>query len=842
MELIRDPEWQLAFDFVQYTGRHIFLTGRAGTGKTTFLHTLKKNAPKRMVVVAPTGVAAINAGGVTIHSFFQLPFGPMVPGAERREEPSGRGGAKKEAGVFNKVSREKINIIRSLDLLVIDEVSMVRADLLDAIDGVLRRYRHSQTPFGGVQLLMIGDLQQLAPVIRQEDWEILQPYYDTGFFFGSQALRKTSYITIELNRVFRQRDQDFIGLLNRVRDNRVDEHLLEALNSRVDRSFRPDDKDGYITLTTHNAQAKELNDRKLAELKGKTYVFSAEITGDFPAYAYPTDQELLLKEGAQVMFVKNDPSPEKRFYNGKIGRITEIGEEEILVHCEGEEEEISVTTLEWQNMKYTIDPESREIEEQQVGSFIQVPLRLAWAITIHKSQGLTFDRVIIDAQAAFAHGQVYVALSRCRTLGGLVLCTPVIRPGIISDQSVREFSEQVTASVPGPDDLDRARREYRASLLTGLFDFTALLAAVRRCRRVAMEHEAALTGQPVLFFKEMEERAETEIGNVARRFGDQLRQLLEAAGNDAHYEPLQERVRAAAAYFAEKCARLFGDTDPEERFDSDNKAVLKAFSLETGRLQDECREKLACLQACTEGFDTGRFLRARALAALEPVRAKKRGAKDRLPDAGPADARLAATLKSWRVALAKQSGIPAYMVLSVKAIEGIAAHRPMDYATLLKIKGIGKKKVQQYGREILEMVWLNAGRDPSVLGAAELPMEEKAAKRKSGKEKKAEEGGGKAGKGDSVELTYKLFREGMKPEEIAGVRNLVAGTVYAHLQKLVGEGRISAEEVLGEARTRSLERWFRAHPGVPLKEAKEQLGRDTGYEELRIVLAGMERK
>ena len=841
MELIRDPEWQLAFDFVQYTNRHIFLTGRAGTGKTTFLHALKELMPKRMVVLAPTGVAAINAGGVTIHSFFQLPFGPLVPGADRKEFHGGENSGR-DAGAFVKMSREKVRIIRSLDLLVIDEVSMVRADLLDAIDSALRKYRYNSLPFGGVQLLMIGDLQQLAPVIRQEEWELLSTFYDTGFFFGSQALRKTSYISIELTHVFRQSDTSFIDLLNRVRDNQVDQNLLQALNSRVDTSFHPSDQEGYITLTTHNAQAKTLNDNKLDQLKSKEVIFRARIEGDFPEYSYPTEPDLVLKEGAQVMFVKNDPSPEKQFYNGKIGRITGIGEDEILVFCEGDDEEISVVPLEWQNMKYTIDPETHEIEEKQTGSFIQIPLRLAWAITIHKSQGLTFDKVIIDARSAFAHGQVYVALSRCRTLEGLVLSSPVIQPGIINDSSVRQFTDRLSASVPGRDDLRKARKEYEASLLQELFDFRFFQAAIRRCRKLVTEHESIITGNPVKVFTTMESRAEEELKKVADKFAVQLKSLLTVSDDVEGNEALQERVKAAAAYFEERTASIIQLYEGAGAFDSDNRAVYKSLEQEITRLQDQGREKLACLHSCRDGFDVKRFLKARALAAIEPAKTRKKR-REELPEGLSPDKNLISAKKSWRDSHSYASGVPVYMVLSVKAIEGISAHQPTDYNTLLKIKGIGKKTVMQYGREILEIVYEHTGRDVAELAEPELYLLEKKGKQLTadGGEERRErrERKPKQVKGDSVRETGRLLREGLSPEEIIRVRKLTQGTVFSHFCSLVRRGELHAEDVIGEEKKEFLEQWFIRHPGIPLKEAKEHLGKEVSYDEMRLVKAGM---
>ena len=418
METVTNQDLQLAFDFVKYTNRNIFLTGKAGTGKTTFLHDLKKSSPKRMIVVAPTGVAAINAGGVTIHSFFQLPFHPYIPSFYLPENNPGKQPEQKDFTGY-KMSREKINIIKSLDLLIIDEISMVRADTLDAVDYALRRYKIHYLPFGGVQLLMIGDLQQLAPVVKDEDREIINKYYDSSFFFGSRALCSTDYVTIELKHIYRQNDQVFINLLNKVRDNHVDSDVLSELNKRYIPDFDPDSDGGYITLTTHNYQAQMLNDSKLEKLPGRPHSFKATIKDEFPEFSYPTASELILKEGAQVMFVKNDISRDKLFFNGKIGKVETFEDDIIVVKCPDDDFPIRVEMAEWQNMKYTLDEETKEIQETVIGTFTQYPLKLAWAITIHKSQGLTFDRAVIDACAAFAHGQVYVALSRCRTLNGL---------------------------------------------------------------------------------------------------------------------------------------------------------------------------------------------------------------------------------------------------------------------------------------------------------------------------------------------------------------------------------------------------------------------------------------
>ena len=459
---VRNNELRTAWDFVEHTGRSIFLTGKAGTGKTTFLKTVVEHSRKRLIVVAPTGVAAINAGGVTIHSFFQLPFSPYVPNATIKSK-------------FD-FGREKRRIIASLDLLIIDEVSMVRSDLLDAMDSVLRRFRDHSKPFGGVQLLMIGDLQQLAPVVTAEDEQMLRPYYTTPFFFGSKALAQIDYVTIELSRVFRQQDDTFISLLNAIRDGHPDPSVLDRLNQRYQRNFIPRPEDGYIRLTTHNYRADRYNDSELQKLSTSVFNYQAHIEGTFPELSYPTSETLELKEGAQVMFVKNDPTGQQRYYNGRIGRVTRLTQSSVSVLCQGDTAPIDVEPLEWENAQYKLNEQTREIETHRIGTFRQYPLRLAWAITIHKSQGLTFERAVIDAGMSFAAGQVYVALSRCRTLEGLVLSSPIPQNAIINDNDVDAYI------VRQNDDARRSigmlpvlKQEYHRQLLLELFDFRDLL-------------------------------------------------------------------------------------------------------------------------------------------------------------------------------------------------------------------------------------------------------------------------------------------------------------------------------------------------------------------------------
>jgi len=558
-----NPQIELAFNYVCYTNKHIFLTGKAGTGKTTFLQRIRREANKRLAVVAPTGVAAINAQGVTIHSLFQLPFGPIVPGQASDEMKKKRFSAK------------KIKLIKSLDLLVIDEISMVRADVLDAIDAVLRRYRDRFKIFGGVQLLMIGDLHQLPPVVKPQEWELLRPHYDTAYFFGSQALKQTDAVTIELQHIYRQSDTTFIDLLNQVRGNNMTDEVLEKLNSRYQQSFQPADDEGYITLTSHNASAQKINAEKLKSIEGKSHSFKAAIKDNFPAHAYPTEVDLEFKVGAQVMFVKNDISHEKLFYNGKIGRITKIDFDEIYVRCPGDNFDITVLRVEWKNMKYSINEKTKEVTEETLGTFTQHPLKLAWAITIHKSQGLTFEKVIIDAEAAFAHGQVYVALSRCKSFEGIVLRSKIASTSVKTDAIVRNYTETSQKNQPGPIQLKQAKKEYQQELLRDLFNFKKLKNCFDQFRRVILENESALQGSMEAESAIVQKQARDQVLPYGGKFIRQLEAYFQQDDLPQYNEALIERLRQACDYFLPKIQDDLLPAVNAMQILTDNKAIEK---------------------------------------------------------------------------------------------------------------------------------------------------------------------------------------------------------------------------------------------------------------------------
>ncbi len=694
MDVPSNPELKLAYDFVEYTDRNVFLTGKAGTGKTTFLHNLKKSTHKRMIVTAPTGVAAINAGGVTLHSFFQLPFGPAIPGSAPHGSPN-----------QYKFSREKTNVVRSLDLLVIDEISMVRADLLDGVDGVLRRCRRSDLPFGGVQLLMIGDLQQLSPVVKEDDEAVLREFYDSMYFFGCRALSLSELVVIELKHIYRQSDTRFIELLNRVRDNQLDQASLQELNSRYRKDFRPDDHEGCITLSTHNRTADAINEARLRGLPDKPHSFRAKIEGDFPEYSYPTLPALTLKKGAQVMFVKNDPSSEKLYFNGKIGRITRIGDRSVSVKCPGDDAEITAEAAIWENIKYRIEPTTMEIARDKVGSFEQFPLKPAWAITIHKSQGLTFERAVIDAAAAFAHGQVYVALSRCKTFEGLVLSSPIPAHAVKTDGAVSRFIDETSENPLSLEKLAAAKILYQQRLLTECFDFARLRSLLGRFMQVLRLNAGSLSVSGAGDLHALKDKAEAEIFVVGEKF---LRQLSGLFSEDKLPEAdpaVLERATKAGIYFEEKLDAIPGNLLTTIRIDTDNKGTAKIAGDALSELKKETAVKLAAVKSCKSGFSPAGYLRALSSAQMEFKPDKEKKSKTTEYTASEiGHPELLQALKEWRAARAAEAAVPNYQILHQSVLIQIAAALPERPADLRSIRGIGKRLLEKYGKDLLALV------------------------------------------------------------------------------------------------------------------------------------------
>lgn len=614
----KNPELRRAWDFVEHTGTSIFLTGKAGTGKTTFLRTIVEKSTKQMIVVAPTGVAAINAGGVTIHSFFQLDLAPHIPGSKVNES--------------NKFSKEKRKIIASMDLLIIDEISMVRCDLLDAIDSVLRRFRDRYKPFGGVQLLMIGDLAQLTPVVTPEDDVILSQYYDTPYFFGSKALQQINYVTIQLKKIYRQADSTFVDLLNHIREGHPTADDLDTLNKRYNPEFMPKTEEGYIRLTTHNSTADDYNNRAMQSLNSEPFTYEAEVDGAFPEYAYPTAFYLTLKVGAQVMFIKNDING--KYYNGKIGHVVALDKKEITVRCIGEDEDINVGPQEWENAKYSVNPDTHEIETDIQGVFRQYPLRLAWAITIHKSQGLTFDRAIIDAGHSFAPGQVYVALSRCRSLDGIVIVSKITDSAIINDMRVDNYiAKQEADAELSIMQLPQLKQDYYRQLMIELFDFRNLQSTEDHLLRLMLEFFSGTNASLAQLHRQTAAELKEKVTDVAMKW---IYQIASCSNDQLNAPAFLERIKRSAEYFSiniknvlKKAIELTPDVQ------SNNKQAMQRLKDTYSDLAHLYRFHRLLLDAIAEkGFSATTYLKEKQhslVIAIDGEQAPSRKKKERAP-------------------------------------------------------------------------------------------------------------------------------------------------------------------------------------------------------------------
>ena len=796
-----NKEMQLAKKLIETTNENIFLTGNAGTGKTTFLNLLRTQTAKRMVVLAPTGVAAINAKGQTIHSFFQLPFTPFLPEY------------KKEKG---QIKKDKINIFRTIDLLVIDEISMVRADLLDAIDDRLREYRKQKySPFGGVQCLFIGDLQQLPPVVRDEDWALMQKHYSTPFFFSSKALQESSYVTIELKKIYRQADEKFISILNEVRNNHLSMESLNELNKHYLPEYEP--KEGEIFLTTHNKIADAFNEKKLNELEEESNIYNAIIKDRFPESMYPVEESLELKIGAQVMFTRNNR--EANYYNGKIGTIIDLSEHKITIKCKEDAFPIVAERETWENTEIKIDKESKDQYEEVVGSFSQFPLRLAWAITIHKSQGLTFDRAIIDAIASFSHGQVYVALSRCKSLDGMVLKSPIKLESIITDLNVTRYMQYEGERAANIEEaLPQLQKRYMIVLLNEMFDFTDIHQIFGRVFNMAQTGNQLNTQMPKLCELISAEyySMTTDIVDVANKFRNQYTALVDAASNIYTDEHLQQRIKAAVGYFLGKLADIDIDIYNED-IELDNRSVEDAYNAQTAEFVKLVRIKTALLSAFKEQpFTTTSFLEARAKATLDIEMGKLERTKADMTVAG-VDPVLQHRLTIWRSD--KADGGPLAYVMSMKTLQEIAARLPKSTEDMKTIPGLGTKRITKYGDEIVKIVrqFIADKRDDK------LTDEEKELMTKASSKKTKSSKSSKSSEPDTYQKTLILFKEGKSIQEIVDERALSLGTIENHLTKLVYNCELKAEDVINESHLNMIDKILSKKTEISIHDLRKEI-------------------
>ena len=739
----KDSRFLLAERYIQETGISVFLTGKAGTGKTTFLKHIVAGCSKRLAVVAPTGVAAVNAGGVTIHSFFQLPLCPYLP--DVKELVTEYQMPEKNRSL----RKDRVKILRTLELLIIDEISMVRADILDAIDATLKRYRKNDRPFGGVQLLMIGDVQQLPPVVTESEKPFMDQVYPSPFFFNSRAFRKLGYIVIELNKIHRQRDAEFTSMLNDIRTGSPSDQTLERLNRRLDPGFEPPSGEYWIRLTTHNHQADSINREKMDALKGKSMIFKAEIDGNYPESAYPAETELRLKKGAQVMFTRNDTSGNSMYFNGKIGTVTSLDPEIIVTDENGNE--IIVNREKWDNVRYEINPETQEIQAVNDGSFTQYPLRAAWAITIHKSQGLTFDRVVIDAGKAFSFGQVYVALSRCRSLDGIVLTTPITRKCTFRNMEVSIFENGYTPENQAVESLDNYRDSYLVDKICSAFSLGRIASLSLKLEKlwkgslgsvypkISARFTALVTGQDEDF------SGVEAIASVGTRFQSQIREIFadQSRCTEDRDAFVSERISKACAYFTVQLGYYAKSIAPTCLVEIENKETQKVFKNIAEELLKELIFRLSLYRATmADGFSVKLYSRVATECELEKTGTLKscvrriisasRAAADKdggnagtdnangkkeVQESGmdadtsdidteydEATEKLLKVLKAWRKMKYEELHLPAFMIMHQKVLVQIAEEKPASREELMQINGFGKKQWDKYGEEILEII------------------------------------------------------------------------------------------------------------------------------------------
>lgn len=806
-----NKELELAWEFVNNTNRSVFLTGKAGTGKTTFLHKLKMNSLKRLVVVAPTGVAAINAKGVTIHSFFQMPFGPIFPDTDLNN-----------AGGFNrKFSKTKINIIKSMDLLVIDEISMVRADLLDGIDRTLRRFRNRNKVFGGVQVLMIGDLQQLSPVIKDNEWELLKHIYSNGFFFSSQAFQKCQAITIELKHIYRQENPKFIEILNEIRNNRLSETADSELNKRFIPNFTPQPDAGYISLTTHNNKADATNNSELDKLSTKSFTYKAKVEGKFPDISYPNSESLKLKVGAQVMFIKNDSGPEKRYFNGKIGKIIHLEKDEVVVHCPDDDFNINVTPEIWENINYTVDAETKAISEEKIGSFTQMPLRLAWSITIHKSQGLTFERAIIDAQGAFAHGQTYVALSRCKSLEGLVLKSKIDSSQIINDQNVLLFNKNAEANEPDASILEASQKMYQLDLIFEIFDFYQFLYPLNRVLDIFYKNRGSIEGHveaPIQTIK----NTVTNFLKVSNGFNAQLKHLLEVEGLPEASEVVQERFKKAILYFKTETETNIVAPLKAFGFTTDNKAIGEDLTKNIDTIEELLETKLLYFNGFSNGFLTKEFLELRVKSVFNTKEKPKKVRKSIID--GTTNVELFELLRELRNDIAHENDLVHYQVFTQRALYEMCETLPLTKKELLKVNDMGKTRVEKYGEAILKVIKtfceendIETSHDGDDDFEISIPKKQK-------------------DKGDTKRISLEMFKAGKSVFEIAEERGYVPSTITNHLASFITTGEIKVSDLMPMAHYNSLKVRIPQTTFENLTDLKNKLDDKYSYEELRLVI------
>ncbi len=822
-----NKNFQLALEFIQFTNRSIFLTGKAGTGKTTFLKYIKEHSNKNIAVVAPTGVAAINAGGVTIHSFFQLPFTPFIPTSKGFTEVGENVTNKHQLLAKVKLAKQRIEIIQKLEVLVIDEISMVRADVLDALDIVLKQYRNQHSkPFGGLQVVFIGDMFQLPPVAPQQDWQILSKYYNSPYFFDSVVVKEMEPAYVELDKIYRQADEHFIHLLNKIRNNELDEDAHEMLQNLYQPNFEPVNNSGFITLTTHNSRADSINNEALQAIDSVSYFFKATIDGDFNERMYPIEEVLEFKLGAQVMFIKNDLDKAKRYFNGKIGTIKTISDDEIWVQCNNNEHLIKVEKYRWENITYEHNTKKNTIEEDVIGTFTQYPLRLAWAITIHKSQGLTFDKAIIDAGNAFATGQVYVALSRCRSMDGIVLLSKITSASLHANQHILTFSKQQNKHQLETSLLFE-KQLHQCNVLASLFNFDKEISLLQKLTSLVKDNHATFNNNAIVFVYNIQSKLD-QYQKFGKQFSAEMEKLQIGNALPENNEALQTRfIKAAAWYYNELNA--YAENLLTSTALTNNKEVAKQYDNLLKEIYTSIALSTHIFEALEKGFNYNIYQEAkRGFTATSPtITANAKGNSSGFKHA--THPVLYNELKSYRDDYAEQMNEQTFMVLGNKTLDELATYLPKTKQDLEQITGFGKTKIKQFGSIFLQMI--NHYCEENNL---ETLIHTKLQSKKPVEAKKAD-------KPNTYEESFRLFKENKTIKQIATERNLKPETIQSHLCKYIANGNIAITEVIALEKAtiiiNALENFDKTQGITPILT---KLGDGYSFGEIRLVLAHLD--
>ncbi len=820
--------FKTAADFINNTNYPVFLTGKAGTGKTTFLKYIRESTTKNTVTVAPTGVAAINAGGTTIHSFFQLPFGPYLP--VNKKHFSGQEVSDKHNLIGKlKLSSERKEMMQQLELLIIDEISMVRCDVLDAMDAVLRhvRNRHSAL-FGGVQVLYIGDMYQLPPVIKEDEWQILSSCYNNQYFFSSKAIAEQRPVYIELKKVYRQSDPVFIDLLNQVRNNELDQNGYELLHSRYMPGFKYDTTDNFITLTTHNNKADLINVEALSRLPAKGFSFKANIEGVFNENSYPADEMLNLKTGAQVMFIKNDTEKIRRYYNGKIGIVHKIEDDKIWIECNPGLIEVKKET--WQNIQYSLNNKTQQIEEKELGSFTQYPLRLAWAITIHKSQGLTFEKAIIDAGKAFAPGQVYVALSRCTSLEGIVLHSRITYNSLQSDERIVEFSTKEQQEKVQEQILFTAGKQYQQEIIFQLFDFKNIAILLKGLLEWVKQNDSF--GAAVLpWLHSLKMQVDVSIQH-SEKFSRELDQFFSENLEPEKNDLLQQRFKKAASWFFTESLKTkeFLLQSPAV---SDNRQLAKDYNLQLQKIFDSISYQLHLLDGGRDGFRLASYRQQKASFKKDAFPFNAYSGKSAYISNDILYPELYQALKEKRNQISNEKNMPVYMVCSSRSLEELTQFLPQTLHELGKINGFGNIKLKQFGNDFINIIIDYC--DQHNLQSNVFSMPDKKARKPRKKNLNVSE------KQDSKKISFDLYKAGKEISEIAAERNFAISTIEGHLAFFIETGELNIDELVDQKKQEMIRERIRETDNQSLHTLKDQLP-DASYRELKWVMASEKNK